>query len=241
MARTLSDPTQPVFERSRLYTQILHFLLAQNLNDKRVLDYGCGPADWGVFMATEGASVALLDLSPAAVELGLRRAHASGVGGSVQGFARDASDLSCFRRHEFDLVFASAALHHTLKYPNAFDELVRIIRPGGTLLLAETYNNNPLLGLARKLRANLEGEQEEQGEEIILGDREIGQLRRVFRKVELCEVNLLAMGKRLLRGQFHRPLARVLLRTLEAVDRALLAAAPGLKRYCGEVMVIAER
>lgn len=241
MRRTLADPREPVYERRRLYTAVLDFLLGAGLKGKRVLDYGCGPSDWGVFMATEGAEVALLDLSPAAVELGLRRARASGVAGQVRGFARSASDLSCFADGEFDLVFASAALHHTLKYPNALAELVRVMRPGGTLLLAETYNNNPLLNLARRVRARVENEEEEQGEEIILSDREIAQLREAFRKVELREMNLLAMGKRLLRGHFHRKAARGVVRALEAVDGAVLGVAPELKRWCGEVLVIAER
>lgn len=241
MRRTLSDPAEPVFERRRLYLAVLDYLLALPLQGAQALDYGCGPSDWGVFLATEGAQVSLLDLSPAAVELGLRRAAASGVAHRVRGFARDASNLSCFADGQFDLVFASAALHHTLKYPNALDELVRVIRPGGTLLLAETYNNNPMLSAARRLRARIEGEQEEQGEEIILCDREIKLLRGAFRKVDLRELNLLAMGKRLLRGRFGNAWARGTVRALEAADQVLLAAAPPLRRYCGEVVVIATR
>lgn len=241
MRRTLADPSQPVFERRALYTEVLARLLAMPLATCRVLDYGCGPADWGVWVATEGAEVTLLDLSPAAVELGLRRARASGVGHRVRGEARDASDLTCFRDGEFDLVYASAAVHHTLKYPRAFEELVRVIRPGGTLLLAETYGNNPLLNLARRARASLQREAEEQGEEIILGTREIALLRRAFSRVELIEMNLLAMGKRLLRGRYHRPWARSVVSVLEGADALLLGAAPVLRKYCGEVVVVAVR
>ena len=115
----------------------------------------------------------LLDLSPAAIQLGLKRAAASGVAARVRGVARDASDLSCFADGEFDLIYASAAVHHTLKYPMAFEELVRVLRPGGTLVLAETYGGNPVLNWARRQRARIQGEAEEQGEEIILGPDEI--------------------------------------------------------------------
>jgi SAM-dependent methyltransferase len=239
MRRTLADPWQPVFERRGLYTEVLSRLLAMPLSGCRVLDYGCGPADWGVWVATEGADVTLLDLSPAAVELGLRRARASGVGDRVRGEARDASDLSCFRDDEFDLVYASAAIHHTLKYPHAFEELVRVIRPGGTLLLAETYGNNPLLNFARRARARLQGEAEEQGEEIILGSREIALLRSAFTRVDLHEMNLLAMGKRLVRGWHHQRWAQSVVSLLEGADSLLLKTAPFLRRYCGEVVVVA--
>lgn len=241
MRRTLEDPAQPVYERRMLYEAVLNLLIATPLAGKNVLDYGCGPGDWGVLMATEGAWVTLLDLSPAAVELGLRRARASGVSHRVKGEARDASDLRCFPDSAFDVVYASAALHHTLKYPGAFEELVRVMKPGGMLVLAETLGNNRILNFARKLRAAWQGEAEEQGEEIILSNSEIEVLRREFRSVRLIEMNLFAMGKRLLRGRFQHAWARMALRGLEAADNLLLSAFPSLKRYCGEVLVLATK
>ena len=138
-------------------------------------------------------------------------------------------------------MYASAAVHHTLKYPHAFAELVRVIRPGGVLLLAETYGNNPLLNGARKLRAAVQGEAEEQGEEIILGDAEIAQLRGAFASVQLHELHLLAMGKRLLRGKLHLAWARRLVEAAESLDASLLRALPSLRRYCGEVVIEAVR
>lgn len=241
MLLTLCDPQQPVYERRRLYMAVLDTLCGMPLGDMRVLDYGCGPSDWGVWMATEGAQVTLLDLSPKAVELGLRRAAASGVAARVRGEARDASDLSCFETGEFDLIYASAAVHHTLKYPHAFEELIRVLRPGGAMVLAETYGNNPLLNMARKIRAWAEEEAEEQGEEIIFSRREVEQLREQFQSVELREMHLLSMVKRLLRGRFHHRWVRGVVSATEVCDRILLGALPFLKRYCGEVLIVARK
>ena len=192
-----------------------------------------------MLLATEGARVTLLDISPAAIELGLRRARANGAGDRVLGFARDASDLSCFNDAAFDLVFASAAVHHTLKYPNAFAELVRVLKPGGRLVLAETWGNNRLLNLARRLRARLSGEPPEQGEEIIFSDREIAMLRTQFRDVDVTPMNLFAMGKRLFRGRFTNRLARGVVAALEGIDRVLLRLFPALRRFCGEALIVA--
>ncbi len=237
--RFLCDPAHPFYERRRLYGLLLEELCSVPLENLSVLDYGCGPGEWGVMMATEGARVALLDLSPVAIELGLKRARANGVADRVRGFARDASDLSCFTDAEFDLVFGGAALHHTLKYPNALAELARVLKPAGRLVLAETYGNNPLLNFARRLRARLSGEPAEQGEEIILGEREIVLLRRHFSSVEVTPVNLLAMAKRLFRGRFRKRRVRKVLGVLEKADDALLRMAPRLRRYCGEALIVA--
>jgi len=237
----LANPAHPIYERRKLYLTIMRILLAERASGLSVLDYGCGTGDWGLMLAGEGARVASLDLSEAAIQVVLRRAAASGVSDRVRGFARDASDLSCFGDAEFDLVYGSAAVHHTLKYPNALRELMRVLRPGGKLVLAETFGNNKLLNAARRWRWKWSGQPDEAGEEIILDDSHIELLRGEMRSVEIIPVNLLAMGKRLFRGRFQNPAVRVMTAMLEGVDSALLAIAPPLRRYCGEVVVVGEK
>ena len=241
MLRDLNTPTGAFYERRKLYSAVLAELLSQPLAGRVVLDYGCGVGEWGVLMATEGARATLLDLSPVAIEIGLRRAAANGVAHLVRGYARDASDLSCFSDGEFDLIYASAALHHTLKYPNALAELLRVLRPGGRLILAETYGNNPVLNGMRRLRWRLSRQPNDAGEDIILGDRELDLLRRHFSRLDAMPMNLLAMAKRGFRGRFGSAAVRAMMGALEATDRRLLQLAPSLGRYCGEVLVVAEK
>jgi len=236
--RNLNDPSNPFYERRVLYRATIAALESEPLRGRKVLDYGCGPADFGLWMATEGADVTLLDLSPAAIELGLRRARASGV--EVRGVAADATKLAMFGDGEFDLVFACAALHHTLKYPGAVAELARIMRPGARLVLCETWGGNPLLNLARKFRARVAKEQEEQGEDIILDKSQLAALSPYFDRVRIDHYNLLAMSKRLLRGRLQNAWARAILGSIELIDRVLLAALP-LKNWCGEAVIQARR
>ena len=235
----LKNPAHPFYERQGLYRASMGALEAEPLVGKTVLDYGCGPADFGIWMATEGAAVTLLDLSPAAIEVGLRRAKASGV--RVRGVAADASRLKMLGDAEFDLVFACAALHHTLKYPGAVEELARIMKPGARLVLCETWGGNPLLNVARKLHAASIGEAEEQGEDIIMSRKVLRALDPYYGDLRIETRNLLAMSKRLLRGRFEKAWARGVVRGLERVDNVVLAALPFLRNWCGEAVITAKR
>ncbi|MBI5282633.1 MAG: class I SAM-dependent methyltransferase [Candidatus Solibacter usitatus] len=237
----MSNPEHPFFERRRLYRAAMVELEAEPLAGKRVLDYGCGPADFGLWMAAESAEVTLLDLSPLAIELGLKRAQASGVARRVKGVAADAAKLDMFADGAFDLVFACASLHHTMKYPGALEELARVMRPGARLVLCETWGGNRPLNAARRWRARRQGEEEEQGEAIILAEAEIELLRRHFGELRVHQLSLLAMGKRLLRGRFRSAWARAAVMALEATDRVALATCPPLRAWCGEAVITARR
>jgi len=239
--RDISDPQSPGFERRLLHQTALDHLLAFPVSGCNVLDYCCGTGDWGLMLACQGANVTLLDLSPVAIQVALRRAKLSGVEGRVRGVAADASNLACFRDGEFDLIFGSAAVHHTVKYPGAVEELVRVLRPGGRLILVETYGNNRLLNFVRRLRWRISGLADDAGEDVLLSDSDLARLLQHFRNSRVVPLNFLAMAKRLFRGRFANPVVLQTLRSLEAADRALFRICPPLKRYCGEVVVIAEK
>jgi SAM-dependent methyltransferase len=239
LERGIEDPSQPFYERRALYLATLRTLESEPLVGASVLDYGCGPADFGLWMACRGADVTLLDLSPAAIELGERRAKASGL--SVRGVAADASHLDMFRDEEFDLVFACAALHHTLKYPGAVDELVRIMRPGARLVLCETWGGNPILNAARRAHWKLTGAGEDDGEDILMSRDQLALLEPYFRDITVAPMNLFAMGKRLFRGKFTSAWARRMVGALEAVDSVALSLIPPLRNWCGEAVITARR
>ena len=231
--KNLANPDHPIYERRRLYGTVLRVLLSQPVAGSRVLDYGCGTGDWGLMLASEGAQATFLDLSDVAMRLVLRRARVSGVEHRVRAVAGDASNLSCFADGEFDLIYASAAIHHTLKYPNALAELVRVLRPGGKLVIAETYGNNPLLNAARRIRWVLCREPAEAGEEILFNDAHITALSACLECVQITPMGLMAMAKRVFRGRFRSLIVRQFINCLERFDEVLLRLKPSLRRSCG--------
>jgi SAM-dependent methyltransferase len=239
LERDIDNPAMPFYERRRLYRATLRELEAEPLSGRKVLDYGSGPADFGLWMACRGAEVTLLDLSPAAIELGLRRAKVSGL--TVRGVAADASKLDMFSDGEFDVVFACAALHHTLKYPGAVEELARVMKPGARLVLCETWGGNPVLNAARRLHWKMTGAGADDGEDILMSRNELKALDPFFESVLVEPLNLFAMGKRLLRGTLRHAPARGILFALETLDRAILAVAPPLRNWCGEAVITARR
>ncbi|MCW5965015.1 MAG: hypothetical protein KIT83_13325, partial [Bryobacterales bacterium] len=130
-------------------------------------------------------------------------------------------------------------LHHTIKYPGAWNELLRVLKPGGALVLTETYGNNPLLNALRRWNWRRSALPEEQGEDVIFNREHVAILREAFTEVQLRPMHLLSMAKRACRGRHHLALVRWLLRLLGAADRALLTIVPSLRSHCGEVLVVA--
>ena len=239
LEKNLSNPSHPFYERSKLYRGAMRALEFEPLKGRKILDYGCGPADFGVWMATEGADVTILDISPVAIQLGLKRAESSGV--RVRGVAANAVSLPMFSNGEFDTVFACAALHHTLKYPGAVEELARVMKPNALLVLCETWGANPLLGLARRFRATAAQEPKEQGEAIILSPSELRLLYSHFDSIHPEFMNLFAMAKRYFRGAFGNCFVRSFVHLLEQLDSDVLATFPAFRAWCGEVVITARR
>lgn len=97
---------------------------------RRVLDAACG-AGWGsALLAAGGAEVVGVDLSPATI-LDARREH----GDRVDFREGDLCDLP-LSDGEFDCVVCFEALAHVATPERALDELRRVLRPGGLLLIS---------------------------------------------------------------------------------------------------------
>lgn len=110
----------------------------------RVLEIGCGRGGFSRFLASRGAELVAADFSPAAVDMARR---ALPEGGASEAMVADIEAIP-FDRGSFDLVVSLDTIEHVPNPTRAVAELVRVLRPGGKLVLT-TNNYFGLIGVWR--------------------------------------------------------------------------------------------
>lgn len=117
----------------------------------RVLDVGCAGGRNTVLLAERGFDIHAIDSSAAMVEETRRRVAA--VLGEAEARERvrvgPMDDLSRFPARSFDLVVALGVLHNAqswAEWERAVDELARVLRPKGRLLVAHFTPETDLTG-----------------------------------------------------------------------------------------------
>ena len=97
-----------------------------------LLDAGCGGGRHCFGALDRGVNVIGLDLDPEGLQIaraGIHERRARGAGGVLQG---NVFSLP-FRDNRFDRVVCSEVMEHVHDYRGAVRELVRVLRPGGTM------------------------------------------------------------------------------------------------------------
>jgi SAM-dependent methyltransferase len=114
------------------------------LEGKRVLEIGCGRGGFSRYLAEHGADLVAADFSPAAVEMARRALDPHH---RAEAIVADIEAIP-FERDSFDLVLSLDTIEHVPHPTRAVAELVRVLRPGGRLVLT-TNNYFGLIGLWR--------------------------------------------------------------------------------------------
>ena len=129
----------------------------RDFKGKRVLDVGCGNGYVISRYALEGADAYGVDITERAINITGKRLEYMGLKANLA--VMDAQELR-FPDDYFDCVSSMGVLHHVPDTQRAIDEIHRVLKPGGRLILMFYYRNSayyqvavPLIALAtRKTR-----------------------------------------------------------------------------------------
>ena len=109
-------------------------MLSSHLTGRDILEIACGTADFSLAAAETAHSVTAIDLDDC------RLSSAARSGGSVCFQRMNAAALS-FPDGSFDTIMLYNALGHlTAILPEVLSEALRVLRPGGTLLVCSSFS-----------------------------------------------------------------------------------------------------
>ena len=118
-----------------------------DVRGKRVLDYGCGSAEGGVYLAKQGAKVVGIDVSAGMLAAARNLARHHGVEIETRQVVGDPIPAD---NDEFDLIYGNGVLHH-VPLDTAMPELARVLKPGGRGCFIEPLPYNPVINVYRRI------------------------------------------------------------------------------------------
>ena len=117
-----------------------------DINNKEVLDCGCGRGHTAVMLAKHGAKVTAFDLSESDIAIAHTLAEKNQV--TVKLSSQRIEEMS-YADNSFDYAFGACILHH-VDIPVACKEIDRIMKPGAKAVFIENSARNVFLMMARK-------------------------------------------------------------------------------------------
>lgn len=127
------------------------------LRGAECLDAGCGSGRYTMAMAKAGARHAVgVDLSARATQEAAARAARLGYGGRVEFMQRSVIDLPKDWSGRFDFVCSNGVVHHTPNPVKGLQEILRVLKPGGTAFIMVYGKGGLFWGLTDLIRDILE-------------------------------------------------------------------------------------
>ena len=109
--------------------------LLPEVENRRVLDAGCGPGVYSEWLVGRGAEVTAVDASPKMVELARRR-----LGATADVRQADLNlPLTFLDDSTFDLVLSPLVLDYVEDWRATFAEFYRVLRPGGRFVFSAAH------------------------------------------------------------------------------------------------------
>jgi len=127
------------FERMR--DAIMRFVQRPAGRPLEVADVGCGAGTQSIVWAEAGEMVHAVDVNERLIELGRSRAEAAGL--TIDFRLGSATDLP-WANESMDVCIAPELIEHVADWEGCIREFVRVLRPGGILLMTTTNRLCPI-------------------------------------------------------------------------------------------------
>jgi len=119
-----------------------HLIDGLDVSGKKILEIGCGMGMDLLQFAKKGAKVVGVDLVPRHIKLANRLFEIEKINSEdYEIFQADAEDLPLTDR-TFDLVYSFGVLHHTPNIERAIDEIWRILKLDGRIIIGLYHKNS---------------------------------------------------------------------------------------------------
>jgi ubiquinone/menaquinone biosynthesis C-methylase UbiE len=199
------------------YSYALHEY--KNFVGKKVLDVGSGNGYVLSKYAAEGAEVFGIDITQAGIDLCRKRFEYLQLNGNFQ--VADAQDIP-FPDNTFDCVCSMGVLHHVPDTQKALDEIYRVLKPGGRLIVMFYHRNSAKYQFMYRVWSWLTGKSMEQlvnefdgvgnPKGTVFSRAELSAMLAKFSEIKmhvgyLSTGDIVIRGSRYLPGNLFKPLA----------------------------------
>jgi 2-polyprenyl-3-methyl-5-hydroxy-6-metoxy-1,4-benzoquinol methylase len=107
-------------------------LILSSSNNKKAFDFGCGSGNITRHLLELGFSVTAADVAQAFLQMVEKRFNRNDV---LQTTKINGTDLSNISDNSYDLTVSYSVLHHIPEYLPIVQELIRVTKPGGIILI----------------------------------------------------------------------------------------------------------
>jgi SAM-dependent methyltransferase len=200
-------------ERVRNYEDMIYTGVA----GLRVLEYGCGTGGHSLEIAQRGGLVTGIDISAVGIAMAAEKAKQLGLP-NAEYRVMDAENLE-FNDATFDIVIGEGILHH-LRLERSYQEIARVLAPGGRAIFMEPLGHNPAINAFRSRTPQLRT-----ADEHPLVKRDLSLARKYFQSCTFHYYHLFSFGAlALLKTKLFWPAVAA----LDRVDRFAFKVFPPL-------------
>ena len=121
------DSKMNMYDTRKRMDVVYQELLVEDLRGKTLLDAGCGTGWFSKIGVERGAKVTSMDLGENLLLEVQKKCETNRVVGSILDMP--------FENNSFDFIVSSEVIEHTPDPHKAIEELARVLKPGGTLVL----------------------------------------------------------------------------------------------------------